>query len=261
MTEHEQDLQRIRGFRLIDDDFMNACLDGDIPSVELMLRIILEQDIAVTRVETQKLIKNLYGRDIWLDIDAISYGTEYNIEIQRADAGAEPDRARAHSSFIDSHSLKPKDPFSSLPESYVIFITENDVIGGGCPIYHIEDTIREMRYKSFGDRRHIIYVNGADRNGQTELGRLMHDFFCTSADDMNYDILANRVRYFKESEEGRKRMCKVLEDMRKEKEQETKVIDIRNLMETMKWSIEQAMNALKIPADEQAMYAGLVKGK
>ena len=27
---HEEDLQRIRGFRLIDDDFMNACFDDNI---------------------------------------------------------------------------------------------------------------------------------------------------------------------------------------------------------------------------------------
>ena len=38
---HEEDLQRIRGFRLIDDDFMNACFDDNIEGTELLLRIIL----------------------------------------------------------------------------------------------------------------------------------------------------------------------------------------------------------------------------
>ena len=26
--QHQEDLQRLRGLRLIDDDFMNACFDG-----------------------------------------------------------------------------------------------------------------------------------------------------------------------------------------------------------------------------------------
>ena len=32
----------------------------------------------------------------------------------------------------------------------------------------------------------------------------MHDFFCTDPDDMHYKELADKVRYFKEDEKGRK---------------------------------------------------------
>ena len=50
---------------------MNACFDDNIEGTELLLRIILNKpDIKVTRVKTQKVLKNLAGRDIWLDIDA-----------------------------------------------------------------------------------------------------------------------------------------------------------------------------------------------
>ena len=38
--------------------------------------------------------------------------------------------------------------------------------------------------KPFGDGEHILYVNGAYR-GDSDLGRLMHDFSCTDAKDMN----------------------------------------------------------------------------
>ena len=44
----------------------------------------------------------------------------------------------------------------------------------------------------------------------------MHDFFCTDPDDMNYLQLAKKARFFKESEEGKAAMCKVLEEMRNE---------------------------------------------
>lgn len=214
---HEEDLQRIRGFRLIDDDFMNVCFDGYIEGTELLLRIILNKpDIHVKKVTTQKLMKNLQGRDIWLDIDADDdEGVEYNIEIQRADRGAGFKRARYHSSILDAHLLRPKEDFSKLPETYVILITENDVIGKGKPIYVVERRIVNID-EPFDDGEHIIYVNGADKNASTALGRLMHDFFCTNADDMNYRELAEKVRYFKEDEKGIDTMCKVMEDMRNE---------------------------------------------
>lgn len=51
----------------------------------------------------------------------------------------------------------------------------------------------------------------------------MHDCFCTDAEDMNYKELAEKVRYFKEDEEGLKSMCKVFEDMRNETAWRTKV--------------------------------------
>ncbi len=52
----------------------------------------------------------------------------------------------------------------------------------------------------FGDGSHIIYVNGKYR-GNDEVGKLMHDFSCTNPDDMNYETLAKRARYFKQDEE------------------------------------------------------------
>lgn len=162
---HQEDLQRIRGFRLIDDDFMNACFDGNIEGTELLLRIILNKpDLVVTSVRTQSVMKNLLGRDIWLDIDANdAEGIEYDIEIQRADKGASRKRARYHLSILDAHLLHPNEDFSKLPETYVIMITENDVIGNGEPIYFVERQIINTG-ELFGDGEHIVYVNGANRN-------------------------------------------------------------------------------------------------
>ena len=53
------------------------------------------------------------------------------------------------------------------------------------------------------------------------MGKLMHDFFCTNPDDMNYKELAEKVRYFKENEKGIETMCKVMEDMRRSVAEET----------------------------------------
>lgn len=44
----------------------------------------------------------------------------------------------------------------------------------------------------------------------------MHDFSCINPNDMNYEALAKRARYFKQEKEGAATMCKMMEDMRDE---------------------------------------------
>lgn len=86
----QQDLQRLRGLRLMDDDFMSKRFENNIECTELVLHIVLgRDDLKVEKVEIQHLIKNLQGRSIILDIYATDHtGKRYNIEIQRADRGA-----------------------------------------------------------------------------------------------------------------------------------------------------------------------------
>lgn len=38
----QQDLQRLRRFRLMDDDFMSKCFENNLECTELVLRIVLE---------------------------------------------------------------------------------------------------------------------------------------------------------------------------------------------------------------------------
>ena len=67
--------------------------------------------------------------------------------------------------------------------------------------------------KPFDDGTYVLYVNG-EYCGDDELGKLMYDFNCTDADDMNYELMAERTRYLKEDPEGVRMMCKAMEDMR-----------------------------------------------
>ena len=172
-------------------------------------------DLKVAQVHVQHEMKNLQGRSARLDILAVDEENRvYNIEIQRDDRGASVKRARYNSSLIDANITEPGEQYENLNETYVIFITEHDVLKGGRPIYCIERTVQETG-ESFGDGTHILYVN-AQMKDDTALGQLMHDFACTSADEMHYQILADRVRYFKEDKEGVATMCKIMEDMKNE---------------------------------------------
>lgn len=52
--EHQADLQRLRGFRPIDDDFMRGMFRENIPLAQLVLRIIVgKKDLVITSCETQ----------------------------------------------------------------------------------------------------------------------------------------------------------------------------------------------------------------
>ena len=79
-------------------------------------------------------------------------------------------------------------------------------------MYHVERVIKETGV-DFGDGSHIIYVNGSYKNDEDPIGKLMHDFRCTSSVDMFYPLLAKQVKYFKETEGGRKIVCKAFEDL------------------------------------------------
>ena len=93
----------------------------------------------------------------------------------------------------------------------MIFITAGDPFGEHLPIYHIDRIIEETG-NPFQDQSHIIYVN-SDIRGDTALGRLMHDFHCQRADEMYSQILAERVRELKETQEGKRETAINLAEM------------------------------------------------
>ena len=242
----KENLKMLAGFRLLDDDFMTMVFDRNTEATELVLNIILgRNDMKVLEVTAQREYRSPVtgGRAIELDIYAQDAdGKIYNIEVQRADAGADVHRARFHSSMLDTRMLKAKQKFKEIHDSYVIFITENDFMGQGLPLYHIQRTIQETG-AIFNDGSHIIYVNGSYKNDNDPIGRLMHDFRCISAIDMFYEALQKPVRHFKETEGGRSQMCRERVEVLFEA--------IKSLMENLKLSAEQAMEAMNVSAEDK----------
>ena len=250
--------QIVDGMSLFDDDLMAMVFDGNIEATELLLRIILKQDdIQVEKVVGQREFQNpvVGGRDIRLDILAQdSTGKHYNVEVQQRPEGAHIRRARFHSSMMDSRMLKAGQEFSELQDSYMVFITRTDIFGHGIPIYTIDRHFRELD-EFFDDGSHIIYVNGAYK-GDDAIGNLIHDFACKEAKDMYYPELAAGMKHFKE-EGGRGRMCEAVEKYAEEKAERVRlsnlIENVKNLMESMKWSAEQAMSAMKVSEADRAM--------
>ena len=253
---------------------MTAVFRDSLPCVDLVLQIILNRpNLRATRVVTQDTLKNLQGHDLRLDIHAFADGQEFNIEIQRAKKGATPRRARYHSSIMDANALPESTDYEKLPESYVIFITETDVLGKGKPLYVIRQMIEDDG-DVFDDGSHIIYVNASIADTSTPLGQLMHDFRCANPDDMYYDVLAERTGAFKKTEEGVVGMNSMWEQFKKEVIEEAmergiergieqgreteRLSSIRRMMTELQLTVEKAMDVLAIPQSEWARYKAML---
>lgn len=217
MTQREKDIAKVSKMRLMDDSFMRTVFNDYPQGTELILNILLgRNDLTVEKVVGQREVKNPEGKYAKLDIHAIdSTGKNYDVEIQRSDYGAGFRRARYNSSLMDTTMLPEGVDHHLLNDAYVIFITEEDVFKAGLPIYHIERVVKELD-ESFEDGSHIMYVNNSYQSTDDDIGKLMHDFRCTTADDMYFKVLADRVKYFKESEGGQASMCRIMENERKD---------------------------------------------
>ena len=200
----------IKNFTLMSDIFMRNVFKKR-ECLEYVLQVIMEkQDLYVIDQVIQKDYKNLQGRSAVMDCVARdSTGKQFDVEIQQDNEGASPKRARYHSGLMDMNTLNPGQDFEKLPESYVIFITRDDILGYGLPIYHIDRQIKELN-EAFQDEAHIIYVNSRKQD-DTELGRLMHDLHCKKADEMHSPILAKRMYELKETQKGVELMCHEME--------------------------------------------------
>ena len=252
-------LAEIARFRLMDDDFMSKCLENAPECIELMLRIILgRKDLKVIKSQTEYPIKSLQGRGVRFDVFARdSKGREYDIEIQRADKGAEPKRARYNSALMDANALKSGEDVDKLRDTYVIFITENDVLGGGKEVYHVNRKVEESGCGNFDDGTHIIYVNCVAK-GDSDVCKLIHDLLCHDVDVMSFGVLRERVSQFKNSEEGRLVMCKAMERIKAEGKAEGRVEgrvegERKTMLATAKRMLKDGILALK----DVARYSGL----
>ena len=209
---YERYKEKIKHFTIMNDIFMRNVLK-EMACTEYILQIIMDmKELKVIDQTLQKDYKNLQGRSAVLDCVARdAENNHFNVEIQGENDGASPKRARYHSGLLDMNLLNPGEPFDNLPETYVIFITKNDVLGYNLPINHIRRRSNETG-EIFEDGQHILYVN-SKKQDDTELGRLMHDLHCKKADKMYNSILSARVHQLKETEEGVKTMCQELEEI------------------------------------------------
>ncbi len=258
MAKRNEEIEKIiDGYTLFDDELMSTVFDENIEATEYLLKTILgRDDIRVISVKGEYSLKSpvIGGKGVRLDVKAEELtGKTFDVEVQNDSEGAHVRRARYNSSMLDSRMLGENEPYKDMKDSYVIFIYRRDKFRKGFPVYHIDRYVEETG-KAFGDGSHIIYVNGR-YNGDDELGRLLHDFKCMKSSDVYNESLAKGIRHFKETEEGREHMSEAVEkygDKREKRgEKNTKILSVKTLMTNMKWSVDQALDALSITEQKE----------
>ena len=238
----------IASLTLMDDLFMQVVLEEQACTEYILQTILDKSSLKLKEQRLQKRMPNLHGRALILDcLCTDEKGLLYNIEVQNSSAGATPKRARYHAALMDTHTLKKGEKFSKLPESYVIFITDKDVLGEGEQLYQIERVIRKSG-NLFKDGSHILYFNTA-RQDDNALGKLARDFKEANPKEIQSKVLSHRVASLKEGKldrEGEKKMNVLLEKYRKKAVEE-------GIEKGMEKGIEKGI--------EQGIQKGLEQGK
>ena len=238
----------IASLTLMDDLFMQVVLEEQACTEYILQTILDKSSLKLKEQRLQKRMPNLHGRALILDcLCTDEKGLLYNIEVQNSSAGATPKRARYHAALMDTHTLKKGEKFSKLPESYVIFITDKDVLGEGEQLYQIERVIRKSG-NLFRDGSHILYFNTA-RQDDNALGKLAKDFKEANPKEIQSEVLSHRVASLKEGKldrEGEKKMNVLLEKYRKKAVEE-------GIEKGMEKGIEKGI--------EQGIQKGLEQGK
>lgn len=185
---------------------------------ERICRIVLrDNSLRVLKIQTQyDASRGGIARGITLDaLIEDDRGRVHNLEIQIDTRGLVPERGRYHASILDIEYLDPGKEFTVQPETFVIFLCDGDPYGRGEPIYVVDRRVRTIAgldLQGYGDRQHILYVNGAWR-GDDDLGKLMHDFHSSDPGAMYYPEMAESLRYLKETEAGQMELTGLAADL------------------------------------------------
>lgn len=175
-----------------------------------------------------------------------------------------------YQSYIDVNLLEPGErDFRKLNDVYVIFIAPFDLFGQEKYMYTFRMTCDEVPGLELKDGGVRIFLNTHGKNDDevsSELSEFLHFVEHPSKDNGNFQNprvqkLADQIENIKSNQEvGVKymRLWEELDDAKKEGEimgrEESQIESIRNLMDSLSLSMEQAMDALKIPKDKREEY-------
>ena len=169
--------------------------------------------------------------------------------------------------MIDLDVLGKGEDYTDLKPSYVIFICTFDPFAAGRKIYTFTNRCHEEDGLELGDETTKIFLNAKGTVGEVDgdIGKFLAYVDGKAAEGKFTEDIATEVDKVKQHKETRVEYMTLMMELKQQRREgkregaESKQVeDIRSLMETMKWTAKQAMDALKIPVAEQEKYAALV---
>lgn len=114
-------------------------------------------------------------------------GTIYNVEMQNDKKDDLERRVRYYQSGIDRHTLKKKELYKGLKESYIIFVCSTDYFGYGKAVYERESKLKGLDHL-YDDGSHALFLNSEYTDGNASKAVL--EFLDFVKDSMNTDTTA-----------------------------------------------------------------------
>ena len=188
--------------RPIDDIFGKRMLENNLSLAQFMLRIITgDSTMEITEGHAQHVSSNV---DNHKGIITDSYyrdreGNIYVIEFQRKKRSDYIERFRFYQGLIDTSSIEKGEEFGQLKKLNVYVICEDEIFEDGAQVNRIKKII-ESNGKEYADNQNLVYLD-ASKWDYSELGMLLHDCLCDSADKMYYEEMAECARRLKEGQE------------------------------------------------------------
>lgn len=242
--------ETVDNLRIIDDAFFRLIAEKQDVCQEI-LRILLDMpNLKVISVTAQNVVKSIH-REVILDAFCLMEDGSYgNIEMQKSDTKNDIPRTRFYASTITTQYTPKGTDFSNIPKVTVLYITEYDALENNQTITHVTRCMKTKDgYVPLNDGEDIIFANTCikEDSDKSELLQLMlnKDSFYNE----KFPAISNAVRFFKDTEGGRKEVCKLIEEYAQESRKDER---INTILEFVKEGlIDVAGAAVKLNMTEE----------
>ena len=256
MKDFDRRKEIVQKLRPIDDALFQKLMEDRTVCQEI-LRVILEDPgFTVEKVVPQSSIKNLQGRSVVLDaLCKRADGSLFNLEVQKADDDNHLKRVRYNASCITANVTEPGEKFEKVPDVCVVYISRFDMFKENRTVYHVDSVIRETGTQ-VDNGLNQVFVNTKWKDG-SEISELMACFESQKVDNPKFPYLSERVKHYKEQEEGVEVMCELIAEYGDQKKAEGKAEFIVQMLQSG-LSYEDVARILKLPVDKVKELENLV---
>ena len=258
------------------DDYMFKRVMSHKRFCKKMLEKILRMEVQDIRyLEEEKTVKTAYESkgirlDVYVEDDK---HTVYNVELQirKPEKDGLYKRIRYYQSMIDGDLLMAGARYDTLKDTIIIFICPFEILDGKRHMYTFRNICMEDKDTVMPDRTTKILLSskGTINDVTPDMKAFLEYVDGKMAEDDFVQEIDREISNIKSQEQERviymtyaMKIQEERDDARKEGIAEgidfAIVNSIRNLMETVGWTEQQAMDALKIPVSEQSKYVALI---
>ena len=258
----------------IADDYMFKLVMRRKHICKRMLEKILRVRIRdIVYLEEEKTLKATYaGKGIRLDVYvADDKKTVFCVEMQvrRPEGAGLFCRTRYYQSMIDADLLAAGADYDELNRTYIIFICPFALFDGKRHLYTFRNVCLEDHAVELGDGTTKIFLStkGKIDDVPADVKAFLEYIDGIASDDDFVTEIHDMIRKLKEQEAERVSYMtyamKLMEERKEGREEgrmEGKMEAVMDLMQTTGWTIEKALEALKIPKVEWDRYKSLTHG-